>query len=107
MLNIRTAGVVLGLVLAVPAAGLAAPKPSRVIQGVVTSIDSNNLVIEQGAGAKKKETSFVLDAATRREGAIVIGSTVSVRYTNDASKLTAVDVQPIKVKAAVHKVAAH
>ncbi len=68
MLKMHTAGMVLGLILAVPLAGLAAPKPSHVIQGVVTSIDSNSLVIEQGAGTKKKETSFVLDTATRREG---------------------------------------
>jgi hypothetical protein len=107
MLNIRAAGTVLGLILAVPLAGVAAPKPSHVIQGVVSSIDSNSLVIQQGAGTKKKEMSFVLDTATRREGAITVGSTVAVRYTNDASKLMAVDVQPIKAKATVHKVAAH
>jgi hypothetical protein len=134
MRKIRTAAIVLGAILAVPMTGLAAPaavagqakstapqglKPAKTAsakssstvahstRGIVKSIDSNNLVIERGAGKKKKEMTFALDATTHREGEINVGSTVAVRYKNEASKLMALDVQPVKAKAAAHKAAAH
>lgn len=135
-MKMRTAAIVLGAMLAVPMTGFTAPaaipgqtktttpknlKPAKnaapakttstvathSIRGVVRSIDSDSLVIERGAGKKKKEMTFTLDAATRREGDINVGSTVAVRYKNDASKLMAVDVQPVKAKAAARKAAAH
>jgi uncharacterized protein DUF5666 len=129
MRNMRTAAIILGAMLAVPMAGFAAPaavpgqtkptaskslKPaksttsaaSHSTRGVVKSVDSNSLVIER-AGKKKKEMTFALDATTHREGDIKVGSTVAVRYKNDASKLMALDVQPVKAKAAARKAAAH
>ena len=115
MRKMRTAAIVLGAILAVPAVGFPAANPvrgqaktattkstsavsSHLIRGVVKSIDSNSLIIERGAGKSKKDTTFVLDAATRREGDINVGSTVAVRYKSDASKLMALDVQPVKGK---------
>ena len=79
---------VLVLILAVPVARAAATdtktksiaSASHTTEGVVKSIDSNNLIIEQGAGTKRKEMTFVLDTTTRREGDINVGSTVEVRY---------------------------
>jgi len=127
MRKMRIAAIVLGVALAVPMAGLAAPVPgqtkatapkalkpaqtttsaaSRSTRGVVKSIDSNSLVIERG-GKKKTEMTFALDATTHRAGDINVGSTVAVRYKNDASKLMALDVQPVKAKAAARKAAAH
>jgi hypothetical protein len=125
----RTAAIVLGVILAVPMSGLAASaaiagqtkaslKPAKSasaksttathsIRGVVKSVDSNSLVVERGAGKKKTEMTFVLDTTTHRAGDINVGSTVAVRYKNDASKLMALDVQPVKAKAAAHKAAAH
>jgi hypothetical protein len=79
---------------------------SHLTRGVVKSIDSSSLVIEQGTGKSKKDMTFVLDTATRREGEINVGSTVAVRYKNDASKLMALDVQPVKAKTAAPKTAA-
>ena len=127
MRKMRIAAIVLGVALAVPMAGLAAPVPgqtkatapkalkpaqtttsaaSRSTRGIVKSIDSNSLVIERG-GKKKTEMTFALDATTHRAGDINVGSTVAVRYKNDASKLMALDVQPVKAKAAARKAAAH
>jgi hypothetical protein len=118
--------------LAVPMTGLAAPaavpgqtnatapkslKPAKsgsakststathLARGVVKSVDSNSLVIERGAGKKRKETTFALDGTTRRTGDINVGSTVAVHYKNDASKLTALDIQPAKAKGAARKAA--
>ena len=136
MRKMRTAAIVLGTILAVPMAGLAAPapvagqtkttapkslKPAKSAsaksaaaihsaRGVVKSVDSNNLVIERGAGKKKTEMTFALDTTTRGAGDIgniKVGSMVAVRYKNDASKLMAVDVQPVKAKGAARKAAAH
>jgi hypothetical protein len=133
MSKMRTAAIVLGVILAVPMSGLAAPaavagqtkattpkslKPAKSAsaksitathstRGVVKSVDSNSLVIERGAGKKKTEMTFALDTTTRRAGDINVGSTVTVRYKNDAAKLMALDVQPAKAKAAARKAAAH
>ena len=74
---------------------------------MVKSVDANSLVIERGKGKNKKEMTFALDTTTHRAGDINVGSTVSVRYKNDASKLMALDVQPVKAKATVRKAAAH
>jgi hypothetical protein len=129
MQKIRTAAMVLGVMLAVPMTGLAAPaavpgqtkstapksvRPAKThsARGVVKSIDANNLVIER-TGKKKKELTFALDGTTHRAGDINVGSRVAVRYKNDASRLMAVDVQPVtakaraKGKAAARKTAAH
>ena len=120
MQKIRTAAIVLGAILAVPTAGLAAPaavpgqtstapksvKPAKSTsalthsaRGVVKSIDSNNLVIERRAGKKKRELTFALDGTTHRAGDINVGSAVAVRYKNDGSRLMALDVKPAKAKA--------
>ena len=129
MRKMRTAAIVLGAMLAVPMTGLAAPagvpgqtkatatkslKPAKsstaathATRGVVKSVDANSLVIERGKGKNKKEMTFALDATTHRAGDVNVGSTVSVRYKNDASKLMALDVQPVKAKATVRKAAAH
>ena len=129
MRKMRTAAIVLGAILAVPMTGLATPaavpgqtkatapktlKPAKAttaanhsIRGVVKSIDSNSLVIERGAGKKKTEMTFALDATTHRTGDINVGSTVAVRYKNDASKRMALNIQPVKAKAATRKAAAH
>ena len=128
MRKLRTAAIVLGAILAVPVVGFPAANPVRgqaktataktatvkstskvanhLTRGVVKSIDSNSLVIEQGTGKSKKDMTFALDASTRREGDINVGSTVAVRYKSDASKLMALDVQPVKAKTAASKTAA-
>ena len=134
MRKMRTAAIVLGAMLAVPMTGLAAPaavpgqtsatapkslKPARgasakstsaathLTRGVVKSVDSSSLVIERGAGKKKREMTFILDGTTHRAGDINVGSTVAVRYKNDASKLMALDIQPAKAKGAARQAAAH
>jgi hypothetical protein len=129
MRKMQTAAIVLGALLAVPMAGWAAPAgvagqtsataPKTVkaakrststtvhtTRGVVKSIDANTLVIERGKKKNKKDMTFALDTTTHRDGDINVGSTVAVHYKNDASKLMATDVQPVKAKAA-RKAAAH
>lgn len=47
-------------------------------RGVVTSIDATTLVIARFA--QRGQMTFSLTPSTQREGTIVVGSTVSVRY---------------------------
>jgi uncharacterized protein DUF5666 len=126
---IRSAAIVLGAILAMPVAGFAAPHPAlgqakttlaksarapkgvksvanHSVKGIVKSINADTLVVERGSGKKAKEMTFALDNTTRREGEINVGSRVAVRYKNDASKLTALDIQPVNAKAAARKAAA-
>ena len=129
MRNIGIAALAMGALLAMPSAGLAASaatpgqtatapkalKPAKgakaagahSVRGVVKSVDANTLVVERGAGKNKKEMTFALDSSTHRTGDITVGSTVSVRYTGDASKMMATNIQPVKAKAKVRKAAAH
>jgi hypothetical protein len=64
--------------------------------GVVKSIDSGMLVIARD-GRKHGEMTFTLNPATEREGAIKVGTKVSVRYHADgkATVATAVVAQPM------------
>jgi len=125
MRQMRTAAVVLGALLAVPVLGFGAPsaalqtkatKAAKVkstsagthsIRGVVKSVDTNTLVIERGTGNKKSDMTFAMDASTHRTGEINVGSTVAVRYKTEASKVMALDVQPVKQRPAARKTAAH
>ena len=126
MRKIQSAAIVLGAILALPVAGFATPSPvlrqaktttaksaapaktakpvaSHSIRGIVKSVDANTLVVERGSGKKKTEMTFALDTTTRRQGDINVGSAVAVRYKNEASKLMALDVQPVKQRTSTHK----
>lgn len=83
------------------AAPKAAPAPAtHATKGVVKSVDDGKLVITRAGG--KSESTFVLNAATQRQGDIAVGASVDVRYhTEGKSKVaTAVSVQAPKAPAA-------
>jgi len=63
--------------------------------GVVKSIDASSLVLSETAGKKKgaREVRFVLEPSTQKDGNIAAGSTVRVKYHNDAKKHVATDVR--------------
>jgi len=71
--------------------------------GTVKSIDATKLVISR-PNKKKAELSFQLNGSTRRDGSIVPGAPVSVRYQDEAGShvATAVAVRPASHVAA-HK----
>ena len=50
-------------------------------RGIVRIIDASTMVIERGGN--RGLMTFSLTSSTQREGAIVAGSTVSVRYRED------------------------
>jgi hypothetical protein len=74
------------------------------MHGVVKSMDANTLVVEQSKS--KKDMTFAMDDSTHKNGDISVGSTVEVRYKTEASKVMALEVQPVKQQPAAHKAAA-
>jgi hypothetical protein len=60
---------------------------SHATAGVVKSIDATSLVITRAGSAG--EMTFALNSSTRREGAIEVGTPVSVRYQEDGKTNTA------------------
>ena len=73
--------------------------PTHAKRGVVKSVDESTLVITK-AGKKAEEMSFMLNANTHKEGAVAVGSPVSVRYHEDGKThvATAVSVEQPKTK---------
>jgi hypothetical protein len=57
-------------------------------KGVVKSIDASTLVLTEKSGKKKRSRAvhFVLDPAVQKDANVAAGSTVQVKYHNDAKK---------------------
>jgi hypothetical protein len=103
---------VLGILMAAPWAGLAAPAQAKAAKtttaskptagthsttGTVKSVSATALVVAR-SGKSSGDMTFVLDPSTHREGAIDVGSSVSVRYHEDghSNLATAVTARPAK-----------
>ena len=71
--------------------------------GTVKSVDASSLVISK-PGAKPQEMTFALDASTQKQGAVEVGSMVTVHYKTEGSTMTAtaVTAKPAKM-AKAHK----
>jgi hypothetical protein len=72
------------------------PLGTHATRGIVRTIDANTMVIVR-AGNRGMMT-FSLTSSTHREGVIVVGSTVSVRYREDGRNhvATAIALQRLK-----------
>ena len=80
------------------AAKPATAKPAvHTAQGVVKSMDASSLVLTEKS---KKDVTFVVDASTKKEGDVAVGSTVHVTYKDDASQHIATDIKAASAKPA-------
>jgi len=79
---------------------------THTMKGIVKSIDDTSMVVERGSGKNKQDMTFVLDSSTHRGGTIKVGETVNVHYRTDASKLMALNVEPVKAATGATKTAA-
>jgi hypothetical protein len=68
-----------------PAAAAKTAKSDHATTGIVKSMSDTSLVLTQ-AGKKHHEMTFQLDPAVHKEGAIAVGSHVSIRYREDGNK---------------------
>lgn len=115
MKKLFQAAVVAAAVLAVPALSLAAqttpaaPTTTKAkaksdskaaagtvysAKGVVKSLDGSTLVLTEKSSKKKShDVHFVVDASTQKDANIAAGSTVRVKYHNDAKKHVATEIR--------------
>jgi hypothetical protein len=84
---------------ATPAKKAAAPAV-HAMSGVIKSVDGSMLVITKVAG-KGPETSFVVNSSTEKQGTLVAGAKVDVRYRTEGKDkvATAISVQQPKATA--------
>ena len=88
---------------AAPAAKPAATPTVHATKGVVKSVDATSLVISKVAG-KGPDTTFMLNSSTQKQGTLVAGASVDVRYhkegkDNVATAVTVHEATPAKPKA--------
>jgi hypothetical protein len=80
-----------------PAAQHAAPREiaTHATKGVVKTVSATTLVVTTRTSGKRTDTTFVLTPSTQKEGALVAGSTVEIRYRTDGKQkiATAVSVE--------------
>ena len=78
--------------------------PTHATKGVVKSVDDSSLVISRH-GKKPEDMTFTLNANTHKEGAVAVGSPVSVRYQESGNTYiaTAVTVEQPKTKSSAKK----
>ena len=95
MRNMCATAVGVGMLLIVPAMGLASPNPASTAQparhatkGIVKSVDATTLVITRSP-KNGREMTFVLNSSTERDGNVTVGSTVEVRYRAEAKQRVA------------------
>ena len=114
MKKLFQAAVVAAAVLAVPALSLAAQTTPAATttktkaksdskaaagtvysaKGVVKSLDGSTLVLTEKSSKKKShDVHFVVDASTQKDANIAAGSTVQVKYHNDAKKHVATEIR--------------
>lgn len=67
--------------------------------GTVKSVDATSLVITK-AGGKSQDMTFALDPSTQKQGAVEVGSSVTVHYKTEGSTMTATAITAKPAKAA-------
>ena len=74
-----------------PAKPAAASKSvaTHTTNGTVKSVDATSLVIAKAGGGKSQDMTFALDPSTQKQGAVEVGSMVTVHYKTEGSTMTA------------------
>ena len=114
MRNRRAAAIVIGLLIIVPAHGLAQPGVAQpkggtgspmskaqgavhATRGVVAFVDANTLVITRSR-RHGHEMTFLLEPSTERVGDVAVGATVDIRYRSGAKQQVATAVTVVQAK---------
>ena len=67
-------------------------------QGAITSIDANQVVLNQRVRGKAKQVTFMLNPATQRSGNLAVGTRVTVQYREDNNQKIASAVREFTAK---------
>src|SRR5215813_9898537 len=65
----------------------------HVAVGTVTSVDANQIVINEKVKGKDQPMTFQLDSATQKSGNVAAGSTVTIQYRTENNKNIATTVR--------------
>jgi hypothetical protein len=71
----------------------------HVAVGTVTSVDANQIVINEKVKGKDQPMTFQLDSATQKSGNVAAGSTVTIQYRTENNKNIATTVRERLAKA--------
>jgi hypothetical protein len=90
--------------LAIGLSGTAFGKGSHAKQhvavGTITSIDANQVVINEKVKGKEQPMTFKLDSSTKKSGNLANGSTVTIHYRAEKNQNVATGVRERAAKAA-------
>jgi hypothetical protein len=103
LLKIRTVAVVVGLTLTLilPGTTFANGLAKRhVAVGTVSSIDNNQVVINERVKGKEKPMAFMLDPSTKKLGNVSTGSKVAIHYKKHNHRMVATSIRERGTKAA-------
>jgi hypothetical protein len=98
--KVKTLALVAGLIVALSGTGFAAKKngDKHVAVGTITSIDNNQVVINEKVKGKEQPMTFKLDSSTKRNGNLTTGKMVRIHYRsqNHQNVATAINERGIK-----------
>jgi hypothetical protein len=100
--KITTLALVAGLAIALSGTAFAKGSGSKqhVAVGTITSMDSNQVVINEKVKGKDQPMTFKLDSSTIKTGNLANGSTVTIHYRTDKNENVATAVRERKVRTA-------
>jgi hypothetical protein len=102
LLKMRTLAVVAGLIFALtmPGAGFAKGIARHVAVGTISSIDNNQVVINEKVKGKEQPMAFMLGPSTKTMGNVTTGSKVAVHYKKQGSQRVATSIRERGMKSA-------
>jgi hypothetical protein len=100
--KVRILALVAALVVALSGSAFAAHKGGgkQVAVGTVTSIDNNQVVINEKVKGKEQPMTFKLNSSTKRSGNLATGSTARIRYRTENNQNIATAIHERGAKAA-------
>jgi hypothetical protein len=84
--KIRNVALIAGLVAALSCSAFAAKKSvpaAHVAVGTITSIDANQVVVNEKVKGKDQAMSFKLDSSTQKTGKLANGTPVTIQYRTE------------------------
>src|SRR6266571_740886 len=101
--KVRNVALIAGLAAALSGSAFAAQKSGgskHVAVGTITSIDANQVVVNERVKGKDQQMTFKLDSATRKTGQLANGTPVTIQYRTENSQNIATAVRERSSKTA-------
>ncbi len=91
----RSLALITALVVALSGSAFASQKSGakHVAVGTITSIDANQVVVNEKVKGKDQSMTFKLDSATQRSGKLAAGTPVTIQYRSENNQNIATTVR--------------